>query len=227
MVTYRNKNNRDHVVTFPERDARLEALDNWERVDDAEVPEEAAELAAIVEAERRSIEEAAQHRLDATKGLAEGKVNEAAAKSASIEGAGAGSPTLAHAGPKGATGTAAALDKDHPDRKSATASFDENKAAADAEIADPPKDGVLARAKADHREGRTQIGDNPEEHAGPRAAAARKAAADKTDAGKAAAAPAASADKATWVSWAVSQGATTEAANGMTKDQLIGQYGAK
>jgi hypothetical protein len=39
--------------------------------------------------------------------------------------------------------------------------------------------------------------------------------------------PPKSADKATWVAYAVTQGATEDDANALTKDQLIEQYGTK
>jgi hypothetical protein len=181
MYAYKN-DNTGQVVCFAEKDPRLESLDNWKSIDASEVPASAAHLADLAAAERASIEAAAAARLDETAAAAVGTVHKAAAKHTSVPGASQPTPTLSTgAGPQ--ESLAAALDKEHPARAVDATSFEENRRAAEAEMANPPTDGVLKRAKADHKSGATQIGDNPEEHAGPKAAKAAKGKAVEADKG--------------------------------------------
>lgn len=187
IVAYKNSNTQK-VVAFTKPDARLEALAEWDRVDPSEVSYSVADAHDRAAAERRSIEAAAALRMDSAAGSAIAGVAAAAAYNtgqAAGEGVQSGPlPTLS-------TGTAGEVQQQVPVlaksdalRDAATTSFEQNKAEADQEIASPPKDGVLKRAKRDQKTGRTQIGPNPEEHAGPKAAAAASNTAAGTAAGK-------------------------------------------
>lgn len=172
VVAYKNKNT-GHVVAFPEPNARLEALDEWEPADPSEVVYSVADAHDRAAAERAAIEAAAAIRLDSAQGAAAAGI--AAAQAVNTGAAGTPAPPL----PTLSTGDAGerqqrvpVLAKDDALRATGATSFEENRRQAEQEIAHPPTDGVLKRAKADQRRGRTQIGDNPGEHAGPRAAAA-------------------------------------------------------
>lgn len=174
-AVYKNKNT-GQVVAYPEPDSRLEALDEWEQANEDEVTYSVADAHDRAVAERSSIEAAAALRLDSAAGSAIAGVAAAAAYNTGQAG---GDGTTPAPLPTLSTGSAGEkqqpvplLAKDDQLRSPATTSFEENKRAADQEIAHPPTDGVLKRAKRDQRKGRTQVGPNPGEHAGPRAASA-------------------------------------------------------
>lgn len=175
MVAYKN-NNTGKVVAYTEADPRLEALPEWDRCDESEVGYTTADAHDRALAERESIEAAAAIRFDTAAGAAAaGLAHAAAINTAQAAGPGAPSgplPTLS-TGPAGEDQQRVPLlAKESALRDPATTPFEENKRRADYEIEHPPKTGVLARAKGDHKTGRTQIGDHPEKHAGPAAAAA-------------------------------------------------------
>jgi hypothetical protein len=173
IVAYKNKNT-GQVVAYPTPDARLEALDEWERAEASEVTFSVADAHDRAAAERASIEAAAAIRLDTAAGAA--ALGIAGAKAANEAAGGSGQPgplpTLSTGDAGERQQLVSLLDKGNDARAAATTSFEENKRLADEEILHPPADGVLARAKRDHKTGATQIGENPQEHAGPRAAAA-------------------------------------------------------
>lgn len=167
MHTYRNINTGD-VHTFAEPHPELEALDNWVTVADAEVPDSAHRALAVAEAERAAIEQAQGHRYDRTLADGQGAANEYGNRSTSRDG---GPPAPVR--PVGIAPTGVAVPVlSNPDLKigglhDATDGPGGRRAVADlaaAQAASPPRDGVLARAKADQRSGAVQIGDNPQEH---------------------------------------------------------------
>lgn len=170
-VAYKNKNT-DQVVAYPEPDARLEALPEWSRVDESEVTYSVADAHDRAAAERASIEAAAAIRLDTAAGAAAAGIAVAQAANTAIGGPGQPQPL-----PTLSTGSAgetqqpvSLLDKASGLRDTGSTAFEENKRLADAEVANPPTDGVLKRAKADQRSGATQIGGRGA-HAADRAAA--------------------------------------------------------
>lgn len=190
IVAYKNKNT-DEVVAYAEPQPRLEALGEWERCDTSEVSYTVADAHDRAAAERASIEAAAALRLDSAAGSAIAGV---AAASAYNTNAAAGDGTIAGPLPTLSTGTAGeqqqrvpVLAKDDALRDNNATPFEVNKQLADQEIASPPSDGVLKRAKRDHKTGATQIGANPEEHATVKAAkgaTAAQAKAAETKAGE-------------------------------------------
>lgn len=222
IVAYKNTNT-GQVVAYPAENSRLEALAEWERTHEGNVTYAVADAHDRAAAQQASIEAAAAIRLDTAAGAAAAGIAAATAANTAAGGnAGQPLPTLTTTGAgEASTSLVGLLNKDDPARSTAaTSSFEENKRRAEEEIAHPPKDGVLARAKRDQKSGAVQIGDNPEEHAGPAAAAAAG------EAGDGSTRPADSADKAAWVDYAVSRGANRSAAAGQTKQQLIDAYGA-
>jgi hypothetical protein len=239
-VAYKNRNT-GQVVAFPGRNPRLEALEEWERVDTGAVTYAVADAHDRAAAERKSIEAAAAIRLDTAVGAAAAGIAASNAVNTAQGGDGqpAPLPTLSTSDAGEKQNLVKLLDKGDELRKAATTSFEENKRLADQEILHPPRGGVLARAKADHKSGATQIGDNPEAHAGPRAAAARgdetgTKAADTTTSGDSTGAeapvragrPADSANKAEWVDYAITAfGVERLEAESKTKQVLIDTYG--
>jgi hypothetical protein len=239
FVAYKNVNT-DQVVLFPKENPRLEALNVWVRVDAGEVPTSVAEAYDRAAAQRRAIEASAAIRHDTTTGRALGGIAESAARNTGpAEGeASQPLPTLAVATPDSEQSLVGVLEKADPKRAvDSTSQALARKAEAEA-IANPPRDGVLARAKRDHRTGATQIGPDPEEHVGPKAAAARgevagapaegagdTASATTTEGGAAVPKPAKSAPKQDWVAYAVACGADEAEAGARTKDELVEQYG--
>jgi hypothetical protein len=188
IVAYRNKNT-GQVVALTAEDARLEKLSEWERTDASDVTYSVADAHDRASAERASIEAAAALRLDSAAGSAIAGVAAAAAYNTG-QGAGAGQtpaplPTMSTGAAGEIQQPVSLLDKHDELRETGATPFEENKRMAQEEIANPPSDGVLKRAKADQAKGRTQIGPNPEEHAGPRArakAASSTSATSSTDA---------------------------------------------
>lgn len=190
-VAYKNRNT-GQVVAYPQADSRLEALNEWDRVGDDEITYTVADAHDRAAAERASIEAAAALRMDSAAGSAIAGVAAAAAYNtghAAGEGETPGAlPTLSTSDAAEKQQPVPLLAKDDALRDPATTAFEENKRLAEEEILHPPTDGVLKRAKRDHKRGATQIGPNPGEHAGPRAAKAAKdagvdPAADPTAAG--------------------------------------------
>lgn len=247
-VAYKNRNT-GQVVAFPGPNPRLDALDEWERTDTGAVSYAVADAHDRAAAERESIEAAAAIRLDSAVGAAAKGI--AASRAVNTAPGGDGQPqalpTLSTSDAGEKQNLVKLLDKDDELRQSATTSFEENKRLADREILHPPRGGVLARAKKDQRTGATQIGPNPEEHAGPRAAAAagdtgddtgdtadtavsaagddavRAPAQDTARAGR----PSDSALKPEWVDYAVdAHGADRLEAESKTKQVLIDTYGS-
>jgi hypothetical protein len=185
IVAYKNKNT-GQVVAFPGENGRLEALNEWDRVDASEVTYSVADAHDRARAERESIQAAAAIRLDSAQGAAAAGIAAAQAVNTdqSVTGQVPGPlPTLSTSDAGEKQQPVSLLAKDDALRDTATTSFEENKREADKEIEHPPTDGVLARAKRDHKKGATQIGPNPQEHAGPKAAAAAGEL-DKTDTDK-------------------------------------------
>lgn len=175
IVAYKNRNT-DQVVAYREAQPRLEALDEWERTGTEDVTYSVADVHDRASAERKSIEAAAALRLDSAAGSAIAGVAAAAAYNTGQAGGegttGGPLPTLSTGDAGEKQQPVSLLAKEDALRDTAATSFEENKREAEAEIAHPPADGVLKRAKRDHKKGTTQIGENPGEHAGPRAAAA-------------------------------------------------------
>lgn len=250
MHAYRNKNMPEQVVVRADRDPRLDALDNWELVEDAEVPEASKIVLDRAAAERASIEEAARRRLEDAKGEARGLVNRATDSETTLEGAREPSPTAANAYPEPEPGVAA-LDKEHPRRKvEDTISYEEGRRRYEQALANPPTTGVLARAHADQRSGAVQIGPNPQEHPKGRAELAAANLSGGTDGGvlqrgrvatqgtdggteggeaaseKDSDVPPKSAKAEDWRRFAVERrGLSQEQAAGLTKDELIERFG--
>lgn len=173
IVAYKNKNT-GQVVAYPEANSRLEMLGEWERTGSENVSYAVADAHDRAAAERQSIEAAAAIRLDSAVGAAAYGI---AAAEAVNTGPSTGSvpaalPTLSTSSAGETQNLVSLLDKGDLSRAAATTSFEENKRLADEELLHPPTDGVLARAKRDHKTGATQIGPNPEDHPGPAAAAA-------------------------------------------------------
>lgn len=239
VVAYKNRNT-GQVVAFPGPSPRLEALDEWQRTTASEVTYSVADAHDRAAAERESIEAAAAIRLDGAQGAAARGI--AASRSVNVA-PDLGTqpqplPTLSTSDAGEQQNLVTLLDKDDELRKVATTSFEENKRRADEEIAHPPTDGVLARAKRDHKTGATQIGPDPEDHAGPAAARAKGLDTDASpaDAGVTGPGvdtgqtgqtgdggperPGASAKKDEWVEYAVSRGVSREEAIGLTIAQL-------
>lgn len=219
--TYRNTNTGD-VYTLADRDSRLDALSNWELVEDADVPERVEQALDRAAGERATIEAAAGHRLDITKAGAEGKVNKTTADETSLPSDSPPVATFYSHQPEQPMSPGGLLDKDeltgrpgvnakqigpNPEEHPSTREELEEQARRDEE--NPPTTGVLARAKADHRSGAVQIGPNPEEHRGEGNTA-----------------PAKSAKKAAWVDYAVSRGASEDEAKGLPKEELVERYGS-
>lgn len=233
MIAYKNRNT-GQVVPFPAENPRLEALNEWERVDSAQVPATAAAANDLARAQRATIEAAAKIRYDTAAGRAQAVLAEAGRTETAAAGPAAQPlPTLSHAdaAPTQATSLVALLDKEDPARRAPSTSYEETRRIAEAEAADPPRDGVLARAKRDQRTGATQVASNAEEKPGPPATHENTKVTDggggTEPAAGAATAPAAHAPKADWVAYAVSRGATDVDANGLTKQQLVDKYGGK
>lgn len=173
-VVYKNRNT-DQVIACEQPNPRFEAAAEWERTSEDDINYGVADFHDRAAAERKSIQAAAALRLDSAAGSAIAGVAAAAAYNtgqAAGEGSTAGPlPTLSTGAAGEQQQPVSLLDKVDPMRDTNATPFDVNKAMADQEIANPPRDGVLKRAKVDHKKGRTQIGPNPEEHSGPRAAA--------------------------------------------------------
>lgn len=217
IVAYKNVNT-GQVVSYTNPNPRLEASQVWKTVDAGQVTLPIADAHDRAAAERESIEAAAAIRLDSAAGAAAAGLLGATAANTPAGGPGTAPgplPTLSTGNAGEVQNIVPMLDKDDPSRASATTPFEENKRLAEQEIASPPREGVLKRAKRDHKTGATQIGDNPEEHPGPRAS---KAAAG--------ARPADNAGKEAWVDYAERRGADRGVAAGKTTRQLIAEYGA-
>jgi hypothetical protein len=173
IVAYKNANT-GQVVAYTQPDARLDALPEWERADPSEVTYSVADAHDRAAAERASIEAAAALRLDSAAGSAIAGVAAAAAYNTGAGGPGSTPgplPTLSTGAAGEIQQPVSLLDKHSELREMGGTPFEENARMAAEEIKNPPKDGVLKRAKRDQKKGITQIGPDPEDHAGPRAAA--------------------------------------------------------
>lgn len=237
-VTYRNTNTGD-VVHLADRDPRLDALHNWQLVD-GEVPARVLQALELAAAERRIIEDAGRARLERAKEKADAAVAAATALETPAD-AGALVPAAAHYTVSVAP-PAQILVPSIPPRPGKPSTPEELQAQAEWDRVNPPRTSVLQRARADQRAGRTQIGENPEQHPVGRAALEAQAAYDSEnppaggvlervnvdDQGdEQAAAPKRNGTRAEWVTHAVEvHGADAEAAEAMTRDQLIEQYGS-
>lgn len=160
VVAYRNVRTKQ-VIGLTEVDPRFEAQNEWERCDPGEVKYAVADAYDRALAERRSIEAAAAIRLDSAAGSA---IRGVAAAAAYNTGNAAGEGHQPEPLPTLSTGDAGEkqqlvplLDKTDPLRRTTTTSAEDHERAAEYEIANPPRSGVLARAKADHKSGATQI----------------------------------------------------------------------
>src|SRR5690349_11600969 len=89
VVAYKNRNT-DQVVAYPAPNPRLEALDEWERVEKSEVTYTVADAHDRAAAERAAIEGAAAIRLDSAAGSAAAGI--AAAQAVNVAPGGAGQP---------------------------------------------------------------------------------------------------------------------------------------
>lgn len=164
---YRNKNTGDEYM-LADRDPSLDARPNFEYVGTAD----GDNAAATANAERDSIAAAAQYR---------------SGKATAPTPAGAAVPTTSHTSTAareivtdadrdeaGVTGASATQIGPHPELHPRTQEELEAQAAHD--VANPPTTGVLARAKADQKSGRTATARKP-----AKAAAAAKTDQAKTD----------------------------------------------
>lgn len=228
MHAYKNSNT-DEIVVFPEPNARLEMLNEWSVVTDhSQIPVSAAAAHDRASAESASIQSAAAIRLDSVAGAA---IRQVAAATATQTAAGTVQPypalSVLAGAPEQATSLVPLLDKNDPARRAVTTSRDLVDEQARHEEQHPPKSGVLSRAKADQKEGRTQPGPHAERHAGPKAAAIREAAgAPSAAGGEQLPRPADDAAKPEWIAYAVRMKSADEAtAKGLTTKQLVEQYG--
>ncbi len=225
--TYRHSNTGD-VYHCAERNPELDALPNWTLQEHAEVPDSAVTAAERAAATIDSIEAAATNRLDRTQAATAGQVAHATTRLSSSE-AGVPVPTLSDAEPVGEADQTPLLSSDKSrggtvgvgGREIPTRDELERRAAED--LANPPKTGVLGRARADQRAGRTQIGPNPEEHTGQRAAEHGQTA----EPGAGATEPAGNATEEEWRTWVITKGlATEEEATKLGRNALRDKYGS-
>lgn len=224
-VTYRNSNTGD-VYHLAGRDPQLDALANWRILEDAEVPAEALAALEIAAAERRILEEAAQHRLAQVKDKADASVSTATTLESGVASGSPVVPTAVHHITPPADRTPVLEKNQVQDR----ISREELEARAAYDLANPPTTSVLQRAYADQRAGRTQIGDNPDEHPVGQVAAAAQGAHDVENPPAGGVlerdeAPKRNAARAEWLAYAEARGANPEAVAEMTRDQLAVEFG--
>lgn len=170
--TYRNINTGD-VYTFGERDKRLDALNNWELVEGGELHDRTEETIDRLKAQQESIRAAALHRLDTPRSIAEAPEDAGGSHPAQTYYSGLPDVPVP-------TDTVLAR-KDAGQLPSQAMTRAEHEERARWEEENPPRTGVLARAKADQREGLTQVG--PVGDARRKTAAKSRRKADKQDAG--------------------------------------------
>lgn len=183
-AVYRNRNT-EQVVAYPQPDTRLDNLDEWERVGEDQITYSVADAHDRAAAERASIEAAAALRMDSAAGSAIAGVAAAAAYNTGQAGGDGDTPDPLPTLSTGAAGEqqqpVTLLTKHDKLRDTGSTPFEENARLAAQEVANPPRDGVLKRAKRDQRQGRTQIGPNPQEHSHARAESAAPSSVSASD----------------------------------------------
>lgn len=251
MPSYRNRNT-GVTVTYPKASARLEALPQWESVDDPEDDTTVSDATGRAEAERASIQEAARHRASFAERYHEEALGIQRATVEARETTTEPNVTMAHLTPPGWTasdGVLARAKADHesgalqigdpdPEAHPRTREGLEAKAARDSAriaAAAPEEEGVLTRA----REGMptntyTAGASNAEvELDEDSAEVANTGNGDMTStneptgeqAGEQVAQPKRNASLDAWQTYAVSQGATEDDVDGLSRDELIEKYG--
>lgn len=215
MFAYKNINT-GQIVHFREANSRLETLNNWTQVPATDVPSSVAVAADRAEAQRRMIASAAALRFDSAAGAAAAGLAHAEQVVGPRDASSEPLPTAAMvtAVDEQSSSLVGMLDKADPVRKVDGTAFEVNKAAAEREIENPPRDGVLARAKRDQKTGATQINDAHADEIGGLPGGV----------GAAVPLPATGAPKPDWVAYAVAQGMSESKAAGLTKTQLIEQF---